>query len=155
MMANLKSELELHRAIAEAHLRKPTEALAHYQMIKTTNRSDSAYERAALALRGAEVQLFAGANQEAFENATVAEQYFASTKQLDSDLHAALFASIAAKAMDEASANNKFSAKAFDILLQLNQNWDAKTLSIYLSRPDLRTLMRVLPKDVHAVASKN
>ena len=155
MMANLKSELELHRAIAEAHLRKPTEALAHYQTIKTTNRSDSADERAALALRGAEVQLFAGANQEAFENATVAEQYFASTKQLDSDLHAALFASIAAKAMDEASANNKFSAKAFDILLQLNQNWDAKTLSIYLSRPDLRTLMRVLPKDVHAVASKN
>ena len=57
--------------------------------------------------------------------------------------------------MDEASANNKSSAKAFDILLQLNQNWDAQTLSIYLSRPELRTLMRVLPKDVHAVASKN
>jgi tetratricopeptide (TPR) repeat protein len=155
MMGNLKSEFELHRAIAEAHLHKPAQALADYQTIKAANSGYSESERAALALRGAEVQVFAGANQEAFENATVAEQYFVSTTQLDSQLRAALFAAIAAKAMHEASANNKFSAKAFDILSKLKQNWDPETLSVYLSRPDLRTLMRVLPKDVHAVASKN
>jgi serine/threonine protein kinase/Tfp pilus assembly protein PilF len=148
MTAVDKQEIQLQRAVAEAHLHHAVHALADLREAAAAGTStDSSGQRAIIALQAAEVGVLTGQAQQARDNAINAERYFASTGQLDSDLRANLLAASASKALHDTAAFDKFSAKAIDIRSALEHTWDPQSFRAYLSRPDLRMLMRVLPRD--------
>lgn len=148
MMADHKQRLELQRAVAEAHLHRTAQAVADLQQARAMGADEKDSDQSSqLSLQTAEVELWTGNPQQAREDIIKAEQYFASKAQLDSDLRANLLAVSASKTLNDPVACNKFSIKAIDILSSLEHTWEPQAVQTYLSRPDLRTLMRSLPRN--------
>jgi tetratricopeptide (TPR) repeat protein len=145
-----KQTFQLERAVAEANLHETAQALADVQNFESNGKneevSDYPFETM---LQIAEVELWTGNLQQACQDATKAAQHFASMGQLDSDLRANLLAASASKALKDAAAWNKFSANAVDNLSSLEHTWDPQVFRTYLTRPDLLSLMRALPRNGH------
>ncbi|HTW49482.1 MAG TPA: protein kinase [Acidobacteriaceae bacterium] len=140
-------DLERRRAVAEAHLRRSSQALADWRnAVSNGGRSDDPKEQSDLALQRAEVESLTGQPDKALADATAAEGYFASKGMPDSDLRASLVAASASQALHSIQMSSTYSAKAIDILTALRHNWGPQSVQTYLSRADLRTLMRVLPR---------
>ena len=141
-----KQQLQLQRALAEAHLHDTKQALSDLhgaQSIAVTGKG--ADQHAFLELQTAEIELLTGHALEAQDDAAKAEQYFAATNQLDSRLRAALVAASASKMLHDDPSVSTYSAMAVDILSSLEHTWNPQVFRTYISRPDLRSLMRVLP----------
>jgi tetratricopeptide (TPR) repeat protein len=140
--------IHLQRAVAEAHLHETAQALGDVQNSESNGKNEKASGHPSEpTLQIVEVELSTGNAKQAREDAAKAEQYFASNGQLDSDLRANLLAAAASKSLNDAPTQDKFSAKAVDNLSSLEHTWDPQVFRTYLSRPDLRTLMRVLPRN--------
>ncbi|HTY85678.1 MAG TPA: hypothetical protein VMB19_15765, partial [Silvibacterium sp.] len=65
--------------------------------------------------------------------------------RLDSGLRSNYLGAAASKAINDTVGEEVFLAKVIDIQKQLQHTWDAHTLELYLSRPDLKWLRRDLP----------
>lgn len=147
-MTETKFALEQDALIAEASLGRKKQVLAELSVLAALddhkgNPEGSARDK----LVSAEIFLSVGMNQQAYESATAAEAYFASTGQYDSDLRGAYLAAIASKALKQETEYNLLLKKVIDIQGKLKEDWGPDSLHLYLSRPDfhfftLRTSVR-------------
>lgn len=152
MTADDKRQFRLGRAVAEAHLHKTAQALADVKSQEvgfateedSDNTSGAAQQGEKLQI--AEVELLIGNAQQARDDAAKAEQYFGSKGLLASDLRASLIAAAASKLIHDDAGYREFSTRAFDIQTSLEHTWDPKVVHTYLLRPDLRSLLRALPR---------
>lgn len=141
-------QLQLDRAVAEAHLHKNAQALTDVQHSEANSQPEHGSDVTAHAtLQIVEVELWTGDARQAREDAAKIEQYFASQGQLDSDLRASLIAALSSRTLNDTVACNKFTLKAVDIQSSLEHTWDPQVFRTYLSRPDLRALMRAVPRN--------
>lgn len=147
MNADNKQEFQLQRAVAEAHLHSSAHALDDLRNSYPSDASSNGPDPPEFALQAAEVELLTGDAQQARKHAIKAEQYFASGAQLDSDLRANLLAASASKALNDSAAYSHFAKKSVDILVSLEHTWGPQAFRTYLSRPDLRALTRLLPRN--------
>jgi hypothetical protein len=97
-------------------------------------------EESARNLTIAEVSLSVGEAQQAHDAAVQAAAHYASTGQLDSELHSVCLAAAASKLLKDANEYSNFSAKAVDIVAQIQHTWSPQVSQTYLSRPDIRML---------------
>lgn len=146
MVTELREEIEYERSVSEAHLHRKSDALRHLDGAAHLENETDPDERWALALLAAEIKVLCGRIEEGRDDATSAEAYFASRNELDSELHAALLAVTAYKSLLDDQNSAKYSAKAIDISSSLEHNWGPREFRSYISRPDILTLMRVLPR---------
>jgi serine/threonine protein kinase len=147
MSASGQQELELERAIAEAHLGMKTEALADLGEVQRGSKPKNASEEAMLNLEIAEINLNAEMPQDAYGKAAEAAAHFASTGQLDSELRSVCIAAAASKALDNSVEYSSYSAKALDIRSLIQHTWNPQLSETYLSRPDIRTLLAKIPQE--------
>ena len=145
MSASGHQDLELERAIAEAHLGMKKEALADLGEVQQGAKPENASEEATLNLEIAEINLNAEMPQDAYAKAANAAAHFASTGQLDSELRSVCIAAAASKALDNSAEYNSYSAKALDIRSLIQHTWNPQLSETYLSRPDIRTLLAKIP----------
>jgi tetratricopeptide (TPR) repeat protein len=144
MLEDAKQSLEQNLAVAEANLGEP----GPLEQLKANSKGVSKDDRdslSAIALQQAEAEVSHGNAKQALEDALVASRYFATTGALDSELQASLVAACAAKHLGDRPVQETFITKAIDILSTMEQNWGSQILGQYLSRPDIRTFVRVLP----------
>jgi Flp pilus assembly protein TadG len=104
-------------------------------------------EEAALNLEIAEISLNTDRPKEAHDEASKAAAHYASTRQLDSELRSVCIAAAASKALNDSTEYNSFSAKALDILSEIQHTWSPQTSETYLSRPDVRTLLAKIAQE--------
>jgi serine/threonine protein kinase len=145
MSASGQQELELERAIAEAHLGMKKEALADLSEVQRGSKPENDSEEATLNLEIAEINLNAEMPQDAYGKAAKAAAHFASTGQLDSELRSVCIAAAASKALDNSAEYSSYSAKALDIRSLIQHTWNPQLSETYLSRPDIRTLLAKIP----------
>ena len=139
--ADQKRQLELQEALAESRLRMKSEASKKLEDISSVQTSATVSDwRTQLMI--AELTLSLGMTQQALDAATKAAAHFATTNQLSSELRSVLIGASAAKTLNNRMAYDEFSKKSVDILSELQQTWGPQALGLYLSRPDLQTLMR-------------
>lgn len=142
MLADEKQEFERRRAVAEAHLGRTAEALTDIsEAIPADSDSKTAVARPAL-LQEAEIKLIAGQTESAYNSAGELLQQFETQGQLDSALRSALLAAAASRSLHNESDHDRYAKQAVDILSSLKHNWGGNTLQTYLSRPDIRVLVR-------------
>jgi tetratricopeptide (TPR) repeat protein len=146
MTAGDKQKLEFQRAVAEAHLHRTAQAVADLKQARAIGTDEKGPDHPEFVLQTIEVELWTGNAQQAREDAIKAEQYFASKTRLDSDLRASLLAVSASESLSDTAVYNQFSTKSFDIQSSLEHTWEPQAVLAYLSRPDLRTLTRMLPR---------
>lgn len=145
-------KFELYRSLAEVHEGKKAKALEHLakafpQMARSPG------EEAELQIMAAEIYLAADSLKQALQLSSTAEVYFSSAGRLDSDLRSATIAAIALKLLHDEANYRNYSKKVLDIISLLKKNWGPRTLNQYLSRPDLKLLMRELPLDTRSTRS--
>jgi serine/threonine protein kinase len=145
MSASGQQELELERAIAEAHLGMKKEALADLGEVQQGSKPENASEEATRNLEIAEINLNAEMPQDAYGRAAEAAAHFASTGQLDSELRSVCIAAAASKALDNSAEYSSYTAKALDIRSLIQHTWNPQLSETYLSRPDIRTLLAKIP----------
>lgn len=136
-----KQSLQRMRALAEAHLGQAQQALLEFSRTAASGDARNATARLA-SLQQAEVRQLAGQPEVAQHAAADLLQQFKSQGQLDSALRAALLAAVASKSLHDDAGRDQFAKQAVDILTSLQHNWSPHALQTYLSRPDLRLLMR-------------
>ena len=145
MSARGQQDLELERAIAEAHLGMKTQALADLGAVQQRTKPENASEEAALSLQIAEISLNANMPQAAHDEAAKAAAHYASTGQLDSELRSVCIAAAASRALNNSTEYSSYAAKALDIRSQIQHTWSPQLAETYLSRPDIRTLLAKIP----------
>jgi Tfp pilus assembly protein PilF len=145
--ARSEQELELKRAIAEAHLGMKQQALADLGNVLQRAKPGNESEEAALNLEIAEISLNADLPQEAYDKASMAATHYASTGQLDSELRSACIAAAASKTLNDSTEYSSYAAKALDILSQIQHTWGPQISETYLSRPDIRNLLAKVPQE--------
>ncbi len=144
MLDAAKQELEQDLAVAEANLGEP-QPLEQLKTTITGRSKDDLDRLSAIGLQQAKAEILHGNSKQALEDASAAERYFATAGYLDSELQASLVAACASKQTGDRPVQDIFVKKAIDILSTMEQNWGFQTLEVYLSRPDIRTFVRVLP----------
>ena len=128
-------------AVAESHLGMKKPALDSLAAVTSLEQGKSTPEEAARdKMAEAEVYLWLQMNSQARDAAAGAEAFFASTEQLDSELHSAYLAAAASRLIKDQGSYVTFSKKVIDIGNELRQNWGPETFPRYISRPDIRTL---------------
>ncbi len=148
MDADSKRSLEQDEVIAELHLGMKRQALTGLSEYvapdqKKDNPSDTAQDK----LTAAEIYFWMGMSQQAREAALAAQDYFASSGQLDSELQSACYGAAASKALKDGAGYEASSKKALDILSEIRKNWAPATVRQYVARPDIRALIRQIPKE--------
>jgi hypothetical protein len=136
-------DLRLDQAMAEASSGKRKAALQDIESIlaRSGDPSDPG-DSASLKLAAGSVYLAAGDAQAALGKAADAELYFESRGLLDSELRSALLARKAAKILRDSTSERVFTAKSVDIMGALSHTWPPPVFHSYISRPDIRTLVR-------------
>ncbi len=145
MQATDLQELETDSAIAKAHLGMKKQSLSDLDDLEKREKTGKFGEEADLDLVIAEVTLLSGLPQQAHDAAIQAAAHFASTGQLDSELHSVCLAAAASKLLKNEGEYTDFSKKAVDITTQIRNTWSLQVSQIYFSRPDLQLLMREVP----------
>ena len=145
MSARGEQDLELERAIAEAHLGMKTQALTDLGAVQQRTNPENASEEATLNLESAEISLNADMPQDAHDKAAKAAAHYASTGQLDSELRSVCIAAAASKALNNSTEYSSYATKALDIRSQIQHTWSPQISETYLSRPDIRTLLAKIP----------
>jgi tetratricopeptide (TPR) repeat protein len=153
MVDGAKQELEQDEAVAEANLGE-SHPLGRLSTHITGGSKDDLDRLSAIELQQARVATLHGRNKEALEYALKADRYFATAGRLDSELQASLVAGWAAKQTADWPIQDKFVKKAIDILSTMEQNWGTQAVEVYLSRPDVQALVRVLPPGKFSQAPK-
>ena len=129
------------RAVAEAHVGQTRQAVLEFAKAGAAGNSSGAITRVAL-LQQAEIQWLAGQSNATQHTAADLLQQFRSRGQLDSALRAALLAAVASHSIRDDTGRHQFVGEAVDILTSLQHNWSPHAVQTYLSRPDIRSLMR-------------
>jgi serine/threonine protein kinase len=150
MSSSDQQEFELDRTIAESHLGMTKQALTDLDDLEGREKTGKFGEESARNLTIAEVSLFAGRAQQAHDASVQAAAHYASTGQLDSELHSVYLAAAASKMLKDAPEYTNFSAKAVDIVAQIQHTWSPQVSQTYFSRPDLQMLMREIPVAAHS-----
>lgn len=141
MALDRKQELELDDALAESHLKMKPTTSKHLQDVSNQQNKFTVDDwRTKLSV--AELDLSLGMAQQALDGATSAADHFSATNRLDSELRSLCIGASASKLLNNAAAYERFSRKAVDILSQMQQTWEPRALTSYLSRADLQALMR-------------
>jgi len=135
-----KQEFALYKTIAESHLGMKKQALNDLDDLERREKTDRFGDEAVRNLEIAEISLFVGLPQQAHGAAVQAAAHFASTGQLDSELHSVCLAATASKKLRDANEYSNFSKKAVDISSQIQHTWSPQVSQTYLSRPDIRML---------------
>jgi hypothetical protein len=142
-----KQEFQRYRTIAEVHLGMKSQAAADLQILLSEDHQiNNPADQAETNLAIAEIFLIADKPAAARDRALSAETYFSSNQLHDSELHTASLAAIASKAMGDHAGYRAWSAKAFDIYSDLQHTWDPQAYQVYISRPDIRLLIKQLPR---------
>jgi serine/threonine protein kinase/Tfp pilus assembly protein PilF len=138
-------EFERDRAIAESHLGMKLQALNDLSDLERKQETWKPGEESPRNLTIAEISLGAGLLQQAHDAAAKAAASFAATGQLDSELQSVCLAAAAAKRLKNVPEYNTYSAKAVDIVSQIQHTWSPQVSQTYLSRPDIQMLLREIP----------
>ena len=85
-------------------------------------------------------------NQQARDAALAAQDYFASSGQVDSELQSACYAAAASKALKDEAGYESSSKKVLDILSKVRKNWAPAAVQQYIARPDIRALTQQIQK---------
>jgi tetratricopeptide (TPR) repeat protein len=148
MASDDRQELELDRTLAKAHLGIKQDALKDLSHIEEQAKTDDLVARSKVTLVTAEVTFLEGLAQQAHDTAALSTTHFSATGQLDSELRSACLAASASKLLRNQKDYETFSAKAIDIVSQIQQTWSPQVSQKYFSRPDLQMLMREVPVTV-------
>jgi tetratricopeptide (TPR) repeat protein len=138
-------DFERDRAIAESHLGMKRQALNDLSDLESRQETGKTGKESARNLTIAEISLASGLPQQAHDAAAKAAAGFASTGQLDSELHSVCLAAAAAKRLKNAPEYITYSTKAVDIVSQIQHTWSPQVSQTYLSRPDIQLLLRAVP----------
>jgi serine/threonine protein kinase len=138
---DLAREIQQDLAVAEAHLGMKQQALATLHALDTPDQATAQPESVANDhLMAAEVYLALKMNPEAYSSAAIAQEYFASSGQPDSQLQSAFLALRASEAIKDETNYQIYLKKIVDILGHLRQTWGPDSLKTFLSRPDFRNI---------------
>lgn len=151
MASNDRQELELDRSLAEAHLGMKQDAQTDLAQLEEQAKTDDPVISSKVTLVIAEVSFLQGLTQQAYDTAALSTTHFTVTGQLDSQLRGACLAALASKVMKNQGDYTIFSAKAIDIVSQIQHTWNPQVSQTYFSRPDLQMLMREVPVTGHSV----
>lgn len=138
-------DLEFARAQADASIGSNRRALAELQQARADSDTSNDDGQAYVALHAAPVELAAGQFADALQDATLAEAWATKNRMPDSDLQSALIAAIAATQLANPASQKIYLLKAVDIQSNLRKTWEPSTVQSYLSRPDIRNLVRAIP----------
>jgi hypothetical protein len=136
-----KQNLQRTRALAEAHLGQADKALVDFLKVAPSPDSGGAPAQPA-SLQATEIRWLAGQQEAARHAAADLLQRFRNQGQLDSALRAALLAAVTSRSLRDDAGRDQFAKQAVDIMASLQHNWSPHALQAYLSRPDIRLLMR-------------
>jgi tetratricopeptide (TPR) repeat protein len=147
MEADSKRSFQQDEVIAESHLGMKKQALAGLSAYvapdqKKDDPSDTAHDK----LTAAEIYFWMGMNQQARDAALAAQDYFASSGQVDSELQSACYAAAASKALKDEAGYESSSKKVLDILSKVRKNWAPAAVQQYIARPDIRALTQQIQK---------
>jgi len=149
MLATDRRELDMDSMIAEAHLRPKRQQFASwsddFKEVKTDDPSSIAKSN----LVAAEIDLFGGSPESAYDEARKAAAYYDTTSQLDSELRAVAIATQSTQKLNRVAEYQALSAKIIDIISQIKQTWGSPVSQQYLSRPDLKMIIPMGPERVH------
>jgi hypothetical protein len=135
-------ELTMDRAIAESHLQQTKEALKEMDTLSASRPSSDPLDEAEREMALAEVNLQAGLALQAQAAAAKAAGQFKAAGALDSELRSACIGASATVIVHDSAAFSGFSQEAVDIGEKIQQTWSPQVAQSYLSRPDIRLLMR-------------
>ncbi len=95
-------------------------------------------------LAAAELSVYLGHDPAAVKDSLAqAAAYFAATGQSDSELRSVCLGALAAQRSGDFSGKAEYSKKSVDILNKLQQTWGLQPYTIYITRPDLKTLLHM------------
>lgn len=111
--------------------------LCEEAVVQARRVSDSALlSKALLAL--AEVEIESSDAAGALKNALEAQERFARAAQWESEWRALLIAARASRAARDEEAARNYTARASEILMQLEQKWGTEAFNSYVTRPDIQ-----------------
>lgn len=150
MPSDRRLELEQQGALARAHAGLRQQALAGLAAsvvpaFQAGNPADAAQAR----LVAADIDLALGNPSQAFDAALAAEDYFASSAKLDSELRSASLAAAAAKLLHNETGFSTQSQNVLDIIKRIQQNWGPDSSRIFFSRPDIHFIKQRSAKTVN------
>lgn len=145
MEASDRHDFVADRMIAESHLGMKQKTLADLAELEGQKDIDEPVEKAALDRIAAEAHLFIGEAQQAHDAAIQVAAYFASTRQMDSELRTVCIAAQAARELNKQTEYQALSERAVDIISRIQHTWNPSVTQSYFSRPDLQALMRDIP----------
>jgi tetratricopeptide (TPR) repeat protein len=140
MDADDRHEIEVKLAIAEMYLGQKASALKLLDDL--TGSASSPGEVWQRKLTSANVDFQLGRVREAQVLALEVGDHFIESGQLDSALRSLGLAASASRLLADFEKYSNCSKKAVDIMARLEQNWGSQPFHVYLSQPDLRSVLR-------------
>jgi serine/threonine protein kinase len=137
-----RNELNMDYLIASTHLGSKTRLQRAEASGGTSNKIDTPMVSAKKCMVSAELNLWNGKLEDAYVQATDAAAYYASKRQVDSELRSFALAAQSAKKLGRINEYKTYSDKVLDIENQIKQTWGAQAAEAYLSRPDIKLLLR-------------